>query len=79
MRIRSALPLRHCASTSIGPPALAVQSREFRDRMMMIKYTQAMSNGYCFADPDDIAAVDFVPDEAFVQTPGPGAGSALKA
>lgn len=59
--------------------ALAVQSREFRDRMMMIKYSEIMSDGYCFADPDDIVAVEFVPDEAFVQTPGPGAGSALKA
>lgn len=67
------------AATVADGMALAVQSREFRDRMMMIKYMKAMSNGYCFADPDDVVAVDFVPDEAFVQTPGPGAGSALKA
>lgn len=58
--------------------ALAIQSREFRDRMMMLSYSEAMSNGYCFADPEDIVAVEFVPDEAFVQTPGPSAGTALE-
>ena len=67
------------AATVADGMALAVQSREFRDRMMMIKYTELMSNGYCFADPEDIVAIDFVPDEAFVQTPGPSAGSELKA
>lgn len=58
--------------------ALAVQSRGLRDRLMAIRYTEALSNGYSFADPEDIVAVDFIPDEAFVQTPGPNAGSALK-
>lgn len=66
------------AATVADGMALAVQSREFRDRMMLIKYTQAMSNGYCFADAGDIVAISFVPDESFVQTPGPGAGSELK-
>lgn len=58
--------------------ALAVQSREFRDRMMQIKFSEAMANGYSSADPEDIVAIDFVPDEAFVQTPGPSAGCELK-
>lgn len=66
------------AATVADGMALAVQSREFRDRLMAIKYTEALSNGYSFADPEDIVAVDFIPDEAFVQTPGPNAGSALK-
>lgn len=59
--------------------ALAVQSRAFRDQMIAISFTETMSDGYCFADPDDIVAIDFVPDEAFVQTPGPSAGSVLVA
>ena len=67
------------AATVADGIALAVQSREFRDRMMALSYTEAMSNGYCFADADDLVAVDFVPDEAFVQTPGPSAGTVLKA
>ncbi|MCO5082694.1 MAG: hypothetical protein M9955_13690 [Rhizobiaceae bacterium] len=66
------------AATVADGMALAVRSREFRDRMMMIKFTEALSNGYCFADPEDIVAIDFMPEEAFVQTPGPGAGSELK-
>jgi len=70
---------RETPATVADGMALAVQSREFRDRLMAIKYTEVMSNGYSFADPEDIVAVDFVPDEAFVQTPGPSAGSALEA
>ncbi len=69
---------RESAVTVADGMALAVQSREFRDRMMQIKYSEVMSNGYCFAEPDDLVAIEFMPDEAFVQTPGPSAGSELK-
>jgi len=68
---------REAPATVADGMALAVQSREFRDRMVGIKYTETMSNGYCFADAEDIVAVEFVPDQAFVQTPGPSAGTAL--
>jgi hypothetical protein len=66
------------AATVADGMARAVQSREFRDRIVASGYTEALANGYCFADPEDIVAFDFTSEEAFVQTPGPNAGSALK-
>lgn len=69
---------REAPASAVDGMALAVQSREFRDQMVAIKYSEHMSNGYCFAGPEDIVAIEFVPDEAFVQTPGPSAGSELK-
>jgi len=74
-----AASVRETAATVADGMALAVQSRAFRDGMMAIKYSETLSNGYCFADPDDIVALDFVPEEAFVQTPGPNAGAVLGA
>jgi|SRR5690606_3032770 hypothetical protein len=68
---------RETAVTIADGAALAVQSLAFRDRLVAIKYTQLMSDGYCFADPEDILAFEFTPDEAFAQTPGPNAGTAL--
>jgi hypothetical protein len=70
---------RESVATVTDGMALAVQCREFRDRMVGIQYSETMSNGYCFADCDDVVAIEFVPDEAFVQTPGPSAGTELQA
>ncbi len=58
--------------------ALEVQCRAFRAGLMAIKYTKELTDHYAVTDPDDVVAVEFTPVEAFVQTPGPGAGSALR-
>jgi hypothetical protein len=41
-------------------------------------YTEDLIRSYLWFDPEDICAVRFTPQEAFVQTPGPRAGEPLK-
>ncbi|SDB59560.1 hypothetical protein SAMN02982931_04810 [Bauldia litoralis] len=58
--------------------AVAVQTAGLRAELVDDGYSEAFAAAYCAYEPDELAAVDFVPESAFVQTPGPNAGSALQ-
>lgn len=45
--------------------------------LVCVGYAEAYARGFCGYDPADLAAFSFIPTEGYVQTPGPGAGSAL--
>lgn len=57
---------------------LAAQCIGMASELVNAGYSQAFAAGYCeFAFPD-IVVVAFEPEQIFVQTPGPGAGSRLQ-
>lgn len=58
-------------------PELERQTAVFRDELVEIGFTPALAAGFTAYDPDGIVALELTPDRAFVQTPGPGAGSEL--
>lgn len=41
-------------------------------------YTATFAAGYCAFAADDLIALEFLPNEAFQQTPGPNAGTPMK-
>ena len=49
----------------------------FRDLLIAAAYPDAFATTYCSAGGQPQVAIEFVPEAAFVQTPGPGAGSKL--
>ena len=57
--------------------AADAQSKVFRDLLIAAAYTDAFATTYCSAGGQPHVAIEFVPEAAFVQTPGPGAGSRL--
>lgn len=58
--------------------AVERQLADYRDALAAIGYLPAFLATFTAHDPADLAAIVFRPEEAFVQTPGPGAGSALR-
>lgn len=60
-----------------GPAALA-QTSAFRAELVAVGYSAAFAAGYTGFEPHDLGTIEFLPEEAFVQTPGPSAGSALR-
>jgi hypothetical protein len=56
----------------------ARQLRAFREVLGGVGYPASFTVPFTDHDPADLVALVFVPEEAFVQTPGPGAGSALR-
>ena len=66
-------------SSTAAKDGLAAKSQtaDFSADLVACGYTEEFSRAYCAFAQDDLAAIDFVPEHAFVQTPGPGAGSAL--
>ncbi|MSU90774.1 hypothetical protein GE300_14315 [Rhodobacteraceae bacterium 2CG4] len=58
-------------------PATFVQASAFRDELISVGYTETLASGYTRFEPHELAALEFLPESAFVQTPGPSAGSAL--
>jgi hypothetical protein len=59
-----------------GPAALR-QAAAFRVALMGIGYSEAFAAAYCAYEPHELVALDLMPEQAFIQTPGPSAGSAL--
>ena len=53
------------------------QVRAFAGELVFVNYTQRFASAFTAYRPDEIVAVEFSPEEAFVQTPGPGAGEQL--
>jgi hypothetical protein len=58
--------------------AVSRQLRAFRDRLIDADYGEGFSSSFCSFDPAEVVAVEFVPREAFTQTPGPQAGERLQ-
>jgi hypothetical protein len=59
-------------------PAAIVQTAAFRRELMEIGYSETFAAAYCGFEPHDLVTIAFLPAQAFVQTPGPSAGSALQ-
>lgn len=68
---------RRSAATAEDLAATARQCAIFMSELESAGYTSEFVSLYCAYSTDEIGAVEFSPQEAFVQTPGPGAGSAL--
>lgn len=58
-------------------PTVLCQTRAFREELVQIGYTEDFAAAYTRFEPHELAALEFLPECAFVQTPGPSAGSAL--
>ncbi|WP_138933253.1 hypothetical protein [Roseovarius arcticus] len=63
-------------SPSDGPAAIR-QARAFRVELVSVGYDETLASGYTRFEPHELAAAEFLPESAFVQTPGPSAGSEL--
>ncbi|RYH06153.1 hypothetical protein [Tropicimonas sp. IMCC6043] len=68
---------RLCAACSDDLPEMDRQISLFRDGLVEIGYSPRQAAGYSVYDPDDLVAVELVPERVFTQTPGPGAGTEL--
>lgn len=56
---------------------VARQIAVFRRELEFVDYPPKFAAYYCTYREEEVTAFEFVPHEAFVQTPGPGAGSVL--
>lgn len=56
---------------------VARQVKAFENDLVFVNYPQRFSAAYTAYRPEEIVAIEFSPKDAFVQTPGPGAGEAL--
>lgn len=74
VKAKSASILRACPDDT---PEIARQCAVFRDELIGINLPRHVAEGYTTYDPNDLLAIEFAPDTAYVQTPGPGAGSPL--
>jgi hypothetical protein len=56
---------------------VARQVQLFEDDLVFVNYAPRFSAHYTHYRPEEIVAIEFSPKDAFVQTPGPGAGEHL--
>ncbi len=54
------------------------QGAGLSDQLVLVGYDRAFSDAYVSCAQGDLAVIAFLPEQAFVQTPGPGAGTALE-
>jgi hypothetical protein len=73
-----AVSARQVAATEQDLVSVARQIAIFKSELESAGYSAELTSHYSAYRPDEIVAIEFTPREAFVQTPGPGAGSALK-
>lgn len=67
------------AETNLADRRLAkLQTAILRADLVKDGFWDAFAERYCAFEPNRLAAIEFVPVQAFVQTPGPGAGSPLQ-
>ena len=57
--------------------AIARKMRLFEDELVLVNYSRRLAAFYCAYRDDEVVSVAFRPTDAFVQTPGPGAGEQL--
>jgi hypothetical protein len=53
-------------------------SDAFVDQVRRLGFDETLIRALIWLDPEQLAALTFTPDEAFEQTPGPGAGNRLR-
>jgi len=53
------------------------QMRVFCDEIIEVDISPDVAVSYCTFDRSELVAIEFTPEAAFVQTPGPGAGTRL--
>ena len=58
-------------------PATVTQTARLSAELMDVGYTKELALHYCAYEPFELCAIEFMPETAYVQTPGPSAGSAL--
>jgi len=58
-------------------PEITRQCCGMRDELISADYAPAFAAAFVAFEPSALAAIEFFPARAFVQTPGPGAGSEL--
>lgn len=58
--------------------AARTQSAIFSDRLVKCTFEKAFSDAFVSHDGEKLVVVEFMPMMAFLQTPGPSAGTALK-
>ena len=51
------------------------QARALRDKIIDLELGDAFATAYCSYEPAELVAIQYTPDQAFTQTPGPGAGT----
>lgn len=56
---------------------IARQVKIFENELIFVNYTPRFSAYYCAYRDEEVVAIEISPREAFVQTPGPGAGEQL--
>ena len=72
-----AVRARVASLTAADGPTVLKQTTAFRAALMGVGYSENFAAAYCAYEPHELIALDFMPGQAFVQTPGPSAGSAL--
>jgi hypothetical protein len=70
--------VRFASLTATDRVAAAEQVAAFRADLVRVGYAADFAAGYTSHELHGLAAVEFLPEHAFVQTPGPSAGSALQ-
>jgi hypothetical protein len=58
-------------------PELMRQTAAMREELISVGYSAAFATIYSAFDRQELAVIVLAPEQAFVQTPGPAAGSAL--
>ena len=58
-------------------PIIARQLAYFETELQDGGYAEVITRLYCAWREDEVVAIEFVPEAAFEQTPGPGAGNAI--
>jgi hypothetical protein len=66
------------STTAADGVTAAGQVAAFRADLVHVGYSDIFAAGYTSHEPHELAAIEFLPEQAFVQTPGPSAGSALQ-
>lgn len=62
---------------ALDVPAAHGQTAKFRQEIMAVGYSECFAAAYCGFEPHDLLTITCTPEQAFLQTPGPSAGSAL--
>ncbi len=62
---------------ALDVPAAHAQAARFRQELMAVGYSESFAAAYCGFEPHDLLTITFTPGQAFLQTPGPSAGSVL--
>lgn len=73
-----ALGARAAETLAADADLAALQTTAFKAELVEDGYWQGFAERYCAFDSEQLSAIEFVPEHAFVQTPGPGAGSPLQ-